>query len=1147
MADAFPGFQADQNHDSSRRTASNASTNVTSGDWLAEILDEVGLSQFHDKLTNDLQLTRLSHFDFVGEDDLINIGMSRPAAKRLLASIRKKKSLVTAIKNKIVNKLLPITNATRKTSSPTLAAVNLSSSSSPQASSPLPSFSYISAYHNNNNSNNSSTRSRQAGLTCLINNSDVEIKEEIGHGVHGVVRRGLWTVSNCKRIEVALKILKNDLISSPSNPHTSFDEFIKEINIMHKLNHPNLIKLYGVVLSSPMMMVTELAPFGNLRDKLRKENGRTAISLLINFADQIAYGMGYLETKRLVHRDLATRNIFISHNERIKIGDFGLMRAIPQHMEHYVMNETTRIPFPWCAPESLKLKLFSSASDTYMYAVTIWEMLSFGKEPWAALSGSEILAKLDKGERLVQPPACSPSIYQTLLQCWDSEPSNRPTFSALSNFMSTSYPLEVKATKSLSQENSDQYYPPLNSSKRAEDDLVSVSSKKLQEDKREILNCEIDDRIQVIDGQPENYWWKGQNQRTFNVGWFPLNITQWLGPKKQSYISKPIKNSFIHTGHLGPDGRWGDPKSIDPMYLKNPLAPIHHITENDDQLSGVKLKTRSKLSRLFGINEPSSNNSNQHLSENQKSYHKLLNDGSMRPSSRKKLFNNMQRSQSQDIPTKEKSNDTFLHSKKTRDEPPLIDFSDELQIITTNSFSRPDGVSTATSGPSLANHIKSSKSHESLYRPLSDTNLQVFGDRYHDISQAGSWNTGTFDDAYGSSNNNYSKYYCPQDAVVNNSDPEAYHYYSAVPYAASGANPDTNDSSIPVSGPVPTDSVKLNRDSDVTGNCTDYNSKPCLPNSVNTETSQKFSSSHHIFPVTFDDASSLNTSSSIESGKANETKHNNFEIYDSRKSGQSSISKQQYVSTNCYISGTQHQAANSTATNNCTTIMPTKTITTETLHTANTSMNACMQQTIGNSIENTPNSAHHSSPVKLSKEFIKTLEDELGISPGSCSQGKPGGNIGGTRTKRVQNNSSLNTSSIPLPLPPPPVSLLHPRQSSAKTLAQVAIVAPNCMLTSNKSSKEANKGYVMNGTPSSREQRLVNQIQKRCSGDIDAIKCLQALRRNNLNYELAIHEIQVDRLMSLQITKDKNRCERALIATNWKLESAASRLLDETL
>lgn len=87
-------------------------------DWLHDVLEEVSLEQFYSKLINDLQVTKLSHFDFVSESDLVGLGMSKPAAKRLLAFIRKRKSFVTALKNKFVNKLSPISSSSTSATKP---------------------------------------------------------------------------------------------------------------------------------------------------------------------------------------------------------------------------------------------------------------------------------------------------------------------------------------------------------------------------------------------------------------------------------------------------------------------------------------------------------------------------------------------------------------------------------------------------------------------------------------------------------------------------------------------------------------------------------------------------------------------------------------------------------------------------------------------------------------------------------------------------------------------------------------------------------------------------------------------------------------------------------------------------------------------
>lgn len=112
-------------------------------------------------------------------------------------------------------------------------------------------------------------------------------------------------------------------------------------------------------------------------------------------------------------------------------------------LDCYVMTEHKKVPFPWCAPESLRYRQFSHASDTWMFGVTLWEMFTFGEDPWIGLNGSQILKKIDReGERLSHPELCPPDIYQLLLQCWDKTPNERPTFAAikLANFFKMCLP-----------------------------------------------------------------------------------------------------------------------------------------------------------------------------------------------------------------------------------------------------------------------------------------------------------------------------------------------------------------------------------------------------------------------------------------------------------------------------------------------------------------------------------------------------------------------------------------------------------------------------------------------------------------------------------------------------------------------------------
>ena len=170
---------------------------------------------------------------------------------------------------------------------------------------------------------------------------------------------------------------------------------MKEYEIMQTIDHNNIVRLYGVVLDPvQIMLVTELAPLRSLLECLKESNLRSTFTVpcLADFCQQICQGMMYLESKRLIHRDLAARNILVFSKNLVKISDFGLSRALGVGKDYYQtnFNVNLKLPIAWCAPECINFLKFTSASDVWAFGVTMWEMFSYGFQPWAALTGTHI-------------------------------------------------------------------------------------------------------------------------------------------------------------------------------------------------------------------------------------------------------------------------------------------------------------------------------------------------------------------------------------------------------------------------------------------------------------------------------------------------------------------------------------------------------------------------------------------------------------------------------------------------------------------------------------------------------------------------------------------------------------------------------------
>ncbi|XP_009864840.1 PREDICTED: tyrosine-protein kinase JAK2-like [Apaloderma vittatum] len=226
-------------------------------------------------------------------------------------------------------------------------------------------------------------------------------------------------------------------------------DFEREIEILKSLQHDNIVKYKGVCYSAGrrnLRLIMEYLPYGSLRDYLQKHKERLDHKKLLLYASQICKGMEYLGTKRYVHRDLATRNILVENENRVKIGDFGLTKVLPQDKEYYKVKEPGESPIFWYAPESLTESKFSVASDVWSFGVVLYELFTYidksksppaefmrmiGNDKQGQMIVFHLIELLKNNGRLPRPDGCPDEIYTIMRECWNNNVTQRPTFKDL--------------------------------------------------------------------------------------------------------------------------------------------------------------------------------------------------------------------------------------------------------------------------------------------------------------------------------------------------------------------------------------------------------------------------------------------------------------------------------------------------------------------------------------------------------------------------------------------------------------------------------------------------------------------------------------------------------------------------------------------
>lgn len=225
--------------------------------------------------------------------------------------------------------------------------------------------------------------------------------------------------------DVAVKVLR-DMQRERSEKYI---QFVKEVAILRKVRHRNIIALLGANLRPPQIcLVFEYMAGGSVHEYILSHMP-LPLSTILGIAIDVSRGMDYLHRHNILHRDLKSANLLMDEHGAVKLGDFGLSRLVEAPSPTNLTPETGT--YRWMAPEVIEHKPYDTKADVYSFAIVLWELL-VGRLPYESMRPIEAaVAVVQQGLRPQLPPSCPSFLARIIQACWHPDPTCRPSFSQL--------------------------------------------------------------------------------------------------------------------------------------------------------------------------------------------------------------------------------------------------------------------------------------------------------------------------------------------------------------------------------------------------------------------------------------------------------------------------------------------------------------------------------------------------------------------------------------------------------------------------------------------------------------------------------------------------------------------------------------------
>lgn len=247
-----------------------------------------------------------------------------------------------------------------------------------------------------------------------------QLERQIGVGGMGIVYSAIYPKTK-KR--VAVKVLSPGLVSDPK----LLKRFDREVEILKRLNHPNIVKYFGGgTANGQRFYAMEFLDNGSLQDQLKKR-GRLTWEQAIHVGRQVAGALEHAHNAGIIHRDLKPANLFLSKSGRLKLGDFGIARDT--EATALTAAGKTVGTYAYMAPEQIQAgPAISRKTDIYALGCLLYELL-VGETPFHSENPMDMLLqhlKDDPYNVCEKVPDCPIWLDRLVDQMLAKDPEDRP-------------------------------------------------------------------------------------------------------------------------------------------------------------------------------------------------------------------------------------------------------------------------------------------------------------------------------------------------------------------------------------------------------------------------------------------------------------------------------------------------------------------------------------------------------------------------------------------------------------------------------------------------------------------------------------------------------------------------------------------------